>query len=299
MENNKPKIRISLSVEGFLQRAMDTWNLEKWLGWEDKNQYVLFFGLYTKHDYDAFLRHKGKKIVFWCGSDILNLLSNYENRRILKLFPETEHYCENEVEAEELRRVGIEPKIVPSFLDNINNYPVSYKHSKTPHIFLCGHDKREDEYGLGVVKAIASRVPDTTFHIYGIDRNLSYLSLSERNISQKVVSVDIDNPNIWIHGKVPEGQFNNEIMNYQCGLRTNLRDGVSEVMVKSLLLGQYPITKIFYDKIWSYNTEDELVALIEKLKYTTSPNLEARSWWIKRLNQFPWCARNFYEPNKT
>ena len=287
---NKPKIRVSLSVIGFKQRAMDTWGLEEYTNWENPD--VLFFGLYTKQDYDAFLRHKGKKRVFWCGSDIQNLLSNYESRRILKLFPETEHYCENEVEAEELKRVGIEPKIVPSFLDNVNNYPVSYRHSKTPHIFLCGHDKREEEYGIDIVKRIADRVPETTFHIYGIDKSSTYFETSKKN---ELVDLDIEHPNIWYHGKVPEGQFNYEIMNYHCGLRPNEHDGFSEVIAKSLFLGQYPISRIPYEKIWSYKTDDELIALIEKLKYTTNPNYEARSYYQKTINQFPWCKREYAE----
>lgn len=293
MENIKPKIRVSLSVESFRERAIKTWGLSEWAGWTESNAYVLFFGLYTKHDYDAFLRHKGKKAVFWCGSDITNLLHNYENRRIIKLFPETGHYCENEIEAEELKRVGIEAKVIPSFLDNINNFPISYTPSNQPHIFLCGHDKREDEYGLGVVKRIAPRLPDVTFHIYGINRKANYLSLEERTINEKLVSVDIENPNIWIHGKVPEQQFNNEIIQYQCGLRTNEHDGFSEVIAKSVLLGQYPISKIKYDKIWNYETDDDLVALIEKLKFMKSPNYEARTHYLKLLNNFPWCKMEY------
>ena len=291
---DKPKIRVSQSVAGFSQRAQDTWGLSEWLGWNDPNQNVLFFGLYTKNDYDTFLRHKGKKTIFWCGSDIQNLNGNYDSRRILKLFPETEHWCENETEAEGLKRAGVEAKICPSFLDNINNYPLSYKHSKTPHIFLCGHDKREEEYGLELVKRIAPRLPDTTFHIYGINPNSPYFS-TIKNPLDSMAEIDSECPNIWYHGKIPEGQFNNEITQYQCGLRPNEHDGFSEVIAKSVLLGQYPISKISYEKIWNYKTEDELVALIDKLKFMTTPNIEARSYYLKKINNFPWCQRKYAE----
>lgn len=284
---NKPKIRIAQAVIGFKDKAMLAWNLEEWEGWQDKNQYVLFFGLYRENDYGAFIRHKGKKIVFWCGTDILNLMGNYDSRRVLKLFPETEHWCENTLEAENLNECGVKVTgIVPSFLDNINNFPVSYKHSKNPHIFLCGHPNREDEYGADVIRRIASRVPDTTFHFYGIDKTDSYF-YKERIPLGEMIKVDPEISNIWYHGKVPEGQFNNEIINYQCGLRTNEHDGFSEVTSKSILMGQYPITKIIYPNIWSYQTDDELVALIEKLKYMTMPNTQGRSYYIKVLNQFP------------
>jgi len=266
------KIRCSQSVIGFKDRAIKTWGLEEWKGWTDNNASVVFFGLYTKHDYDAFLRHKGKKIVFWCGSDILNLQGNYDSRRVLKLFPETEHYCENEVEAEGLRRAGIEAKIVPSFLDDIEKFPVCFKPSENPQIFLCGHDKREDEYGVSVVERIADKVPFATFHIYGIDKDSPYFSGIK---------------NVVCHGKVPEAQFNEEIKGYQAGMRTNDHDGFSEVIAKSVLLGQYPISKIKYDKIWNYTTDEELVDLIEKLKLTKEPNIEGREHYQKILNKFP------------
>ena len=70
------KVRTSLSVIAFEPKVMKIWGLEKWMGLEDEDQDVLFFGLYTLHDYDAFWYHTGKKTIFWCGSDILNALSN-------------------------------------------------------------------------------------------------------------------------------------------------------------------------------------------------------------------------------
>lgn len=289
------KIRISDAISKFKERVLLYWSLKEWDGIEDLDQDVLFFGLYNDRDYDAFRIHNGKKSMFWCGGDILWLQNNWNYQRIMKLFPDTEHYCENEVEAKNLEKMGIKVKmIVPSFLDNVNNFPVSYKHSKTPHIFMCGHDEREEEYGLDFIKEIAPRVPDTTFHIYGISTTSPYISISKRTIDQKLVDVDSECFNIWYHGKVSEEQFNNEIMNYQCGLRTNEHDGFSEVTSKSLLLGQYPISKISYEKIWSYKTGDELVALIDKLKYMKEPNYDARSFYLKRINNFPWCRRKYW-----
>jgi len=224
-------------------------------------------------------------------------MGDYERKRIIKNHPDTKHYCENEVEAENLKSVGVDAKIIPSFLDNVNNYPVSFKPSQKPHVYLCGHDEREDEYGVGIVKRIASRIPEATFHIYGINKNTSFFETTEIN-TNKLVDIDVDCPNVWYHGKVPEGQFNNEIMNYHCGLRTNDHDGFSEVTIKSLLMGQYPITKIPYEGIWNYNTEDELVALIEKLKYVKEANTRGRAFYLKKINNFPWCKREYHETDK-
>lgn len=288
------KIRISLSVLSFKDRAISTWGLDEWKGREDPDKELLFFGLFNDRDFAVFDGFNGKKSVFWCGSDVLNVLEDYERRRILKNHPKTEHFCENEIEAENLKKVGIEAKIIPSFLDNVNNYPVSFKPSRKPHIYLCGHNDREDEYGVGIAGRIAPRIPEATFHIYGIDKESPFFSTTELNVD-KLVSIDTECPNIWYHGKVPEGQFNNEIMNYHCGLRTNDHDGFSEVTIKSILMGQYPITKIPYEGIWNYKTEDELVALIDKLRYIKEPNLKGRAYWLKHINNFPWCEKKYYE----
>jgi hypothetical protein len=56
--------------------------------------------------------------------------------------------------------------------------------------------------------------------------------------------------------------------------------------MKSLLLGQYPITRIAYDGIWNYKTEEELISLIHKLTHMKEPNVKVREEWIKKLNNF-------------
>jgi hypothetical protein len=294
------RVRISQSVINFKPRVLSTWKLEDWEG-IDSTEDLLFFGLYNDRDYEVFNTYKGKKTVFWCGSDILFLMKDYERRRILKNHPDTEHFCENEVEARNLELCGIEGiKIVPSFLDNVNNFPASFIPTKRPQIFMCGHPNREDEYGFNFIRNVAKRVPEATFHLYGIDSSDNFFYSQKVPLTDKLATVDEDIPNIFHHGKVPEGEFNNHIMQYHCGLRTNDHDGFSEVTAKSILLGQYPISKIPYDGIWNYNTEDELVALIEKIKYVKGPNYEGRTKYLKTLNNFPWCKREYWnnETNK-
>jgi hypothetical protein len=284
------KIRTSLSIISFKKRAEKTWGLKEWEGINDPDQDLLFFGLYNDRDWVVFDNFKGNKYVLWAGTDISQVLKDYERRRILKNYPETKHYCENEIEAKELISIGLNPEIVPSFLDDVNNYPVLYKQNDKPNIFLCLHPGREEEYGLGLVKRIAPRLPDAIFHIYGVEDNSSYFK-SGGFISGTNVNIDDEFGNIRYHGKVPEEQFNKEIQDYQCGLRANEHDGFSDVVAKSVLLGQYPITKINYEKIWSYKDEDELVAQIEKLKTMNEPNAEAREYYLQRFNNFPWAKK--------
>jgi hypothetical protein len=264
----QPKIRVSLSVEGFKDKAIKTLGLEEWNGNViEPNEYVLFFGLYTKNDYDAFKIHQGKKAVFWCGSDILNLKGNYESRRLLKIHP-AKHFCENEIEKNGLKECGVEAEIVPSFLGEIEE--VSFKPSDKPQVFLCGHPNREEEYGWELIEEIAEELPEFTFHLYGVEQT-EFAEL----------------PNIVCHGKVPEEQFNKEIKNYQCGLRPNEHDGNSEVTMKCLFNGGYPITRIPYEGIWNYQTKEELIQKLKELKLQTKPN-PAREMWIKKVNAFNW-----------
>jgi len=275
------KIRVSNSVIGFKEKIHNIWKIEEWAGVDDEKDEVLFFGMYHDYDYDAYRNFEGKRSVFWCGSDILRLMDNHNYQRVLKLFPAT-HYTENQVEADNLKSVGIEAVIVPSFLERTEDFPVSYQHSERPHIFMSAHPKREDEYGYDLAIRIAPKVPEATFHLYGVDKEF-YDKTYFHELPENVV----------IEGNVPPEQFNREIKQYQCGLRPNIHDGFSEITAKSLLCGQYPITKIKYDKIDNYSTEDELVMLIKGLRDKKEPNLETRSHYLKLLNNYPFCKREY------
>lgn len=284
------KIRVSRALDKFAKRASETLGIEPWAGIDDPDKELLFFGLYNERDFEVFDNFKGKKYVFWGGSDILRAVSDYERRRILKNNP-AEHYCENEIEAIDLVKCGLEPKIVPTFLDDIEKYEITYKHSKNPELFMCVNTGREEEYGVNFVKGIAKKVPFAKFHIYGIENDAIFFKTSAKTKEENGLKIDLDTPNVIYHGKIPEAQFNEEIKNYQSGLRPNLRDGNSEVAMKSMFNGQYPITHIKYDDIWNYRTEEELISLIHKLSNTREPNTKGRDAWKNKINKFPFLCK--------
>jgi hypothetical protein len=292
------KIRTSRALDKFAKRASETLGLKLWEGVDDKDKDLLFFGLYNERDYEVFDNFEGNKSVLWGGGDISRLLVDYERQRMIKNNP-AQHYCENEVEAKNLNQLGIKATIVPTFLDNINNFPVTFKPSRNPNLFMCVNTGREEEYGVSFVKSISNRVPFARFHIYGIEEDSMFFKTSAKLVDSDLkelnYKMDLDNPNVFYHGKVPEAQFNNEIMGYQAGLRPNFHDGNSEVTMKSILNGGYPITRIKYPDIWNYETEEELIGLINKLALMRDPNYQGRSAWIKRLNNFPFNKKNYYE----
>lgn len=269
------KLLVSSSVINFRERAEKTWKLERYKWPRDIFKPVVFFGMYHIGDYLHYILHLGKKYVFWCGSDILSLRDSTIPWNLLftnslgNPNEERNHYVENYPEFAELYKLGIIAEIRPSFLDE---YPeVTYRNAENPSVFLTSHPAREDEYGANLVIELAKRLPYVNFHIYGVS-------------GPKL-------PNIFFHGIVPEEQFNEEIKHYQCGLRTNEFDGNSEVTMRSLLSGGYPITRIKYDKIDNYETFEELVELIRGLNKKTEPNYLARKWWIENLNCYPWIKK--------
>jgi hypothetical protein len=106
----------------------------------------VFFGLYGLPDFFDLWRHQGRKWILWAGSDIQHLLKGYwldKTGRIVvsafQLAPWIDTYCEsyveNEVEKAALASVGIRAKVVPSFLGDIDQFPVSYKPSGRPRLY--------------------------------------------------------------------------------------------------------------------------------------------------------------------
>ena len=256
----------SSSIRNFKEKIEKSTGLPEWNYNPRKN--VVFFGMYHILDYLKFLWCQGEKKVFWCGSDILNL-GKWRTRLYAKItrIKKAENFCENEVEQEELKKYGIEAKVNPVFFGDVD-LPETYRHSENPHIWLCMHKDREREYGIVEISVLSRFLPEYTFHIYGIE---GYEAL---NFSKNVV----------FHGKIPEKQLDEEIKNYQCGLRLNSFDGFSEVIAKSILLGQYPISKIKYPHLWSFDDIKDLKDKLLLLKKQTKPN-PFRKIWKEKLIQ--------------
>ena len=257
----------------FAEKATKVWGLKQWEGIKDPNKDILFFGMYSENDYEVFRHFEGNKSVYWGGSDILQMLRSNERKRVMKLHSKnTKHYVDTEQEGDELKSLGLDVWVSPAFFEDVNDFPICYKHSDTPHIYLSGHPNREEEYGFNLCKEIAKEEPELNFHFYGVEGQ--------------------NTKNITYHGWVENEQFNKEIKNYQCGLRPNIHDGCSEIIVKAILQGQYPIAFLPYPVgVWNYQTKDELITLLKSLKTFLKPNLKARDYWLKNINNFPFLKK--------
>ena len=141
--------------------------------------------------------------------------------------------------------------------------------------------KREREYGVELVEEIADKVPEITFHIFGIGKLIQvglYLIPHTSN----------EHKNIFYHGQVPSEEMDKMIRGYQCGLRTLDFDGCPHTITKGMLLGQWPISKIKYPYADSYETKEELIKLLKNLKNKKKPNLKGREHWLSVVSNFPW-----------
>jgi len=278
------KIRTSSSIAPFQVKAEKALGLERY-DWRTDGYYtpVVFLGLYHKGDYDSFLRPRIKRYVLWSGGDIQNFKRGYLygdgkglwKSKVASLFnwqkkivkAEAEHFSENEDQKDTLYSLGIKNSVVVAFWGNQSDFQVSFQPDKTLKAYICGHPGREEEYGFRIAERIAKKLSDIEFHFYGANAR--------------------PGPNIINHGILPEEQFNKEIRNYHCFLRFNSHDGFSDALSKSILMGQYPITKIQHPNIWHYNTENQIIHLLKRVQKTNKPNIEARNHYLKQFNNYP------------
>ena len=228
--------------------------------------------MYHIGDYLRFLWAKGKIKVVWCGGDILNLKNSPFPQKYIA-WHKAEHVCENDVEAILLRSMDINAKVQPLCFDDPKQFEISYKHSNNPHVYVCCHPGYEEQYGVDMIEGIAWATPLITYHIYGIEKEIWHFAFN-------------NNPeNVIYHGKVSNEQFNEEIKNYQAGLRLNDFDGFAEVLAKSVLMGQWPISRISYPWITHATDITSLIQELNSLKDKKEPNLEGRKYWLREFSK--------------
>jgi hypothetical protein len=240
----------------------------------DDERPTVFFGLYGLPDFYTLWRHKGVKEVFWAGSDILHFRDGYwlEDNGVIKLDSKAlacwlsrncGHWVENEIERRALLECGIFPRVCPSFLGDIKKFKVSFKSSKKPKVYTSVSGDNFLMYGWNKINDLAVCNPEIEFHLYG--------SSNWKN----------DSKNVFIHGRVPKEQMNEETERMQGAIRMTEFDGFSEIIAKSILWGQWPISLIEYPYMLK-------VSELYQLKNITKPNLEGRNYYLRNLNKFPW-----------
>jgi hypothetical protein len=285
MNNTKWKCRIAPSLGGgFSGIPQECWGCEEYNPETDKDKPCVFFGLYGLPDFFTLWRHKGRKAILWCGSDIRHFVNGYwlDEEGSIKLSPKPlatwinkncESYVENYVEKEALAKVGIESKVVPSFLGDLNSYPQCYQHSDRPKVYTSVSGDDFKLYGWDKIPKLANENPNIQFHLYG--NTEKWLQTKDINLIPH---------NVFIHGRVSIEQMDEETKEMQGALRLTEFDGFSEIVAKSLLWGQHPISVIEYPG----TIKPENIQLLHKL---TEPNKIGRNWLLTVVNQYPWNGK--------
>lgn len=276
MDQIRTTIRVSSSIANFREKLIDYLKLPVWHWWENRDDRVIFFGLYHRKDYIRFLWHRGPKKVFWCGSDIVALQQKRLAPKLIQA-ENAKHYCENGREQAALYAIGIKAEIRPMLFDDPDKYPFSYQRPEVPNIYMSCHKGREEEYGVGRFVDLAHEYLNINFHIYGIEKPELWFdgSINEmRNLYYQL-------PNLIYHGRVSGEQFNAETQNYQGCMRFNEFDGFAETLAKAALRGQH----IFSAKInipYSYGVNG---VKLEAVLADDSKNVEMSNYWRKTLKE--------------
>lgn len=273
MQTIQWQCRVAPSLGDLESTHTKTWGTDEYT---DDQRPTVFFGLYGLPDFYALWRHKGERHILFAGSDITHFKNGYwlEEGGSICVTHEpfarwiNKHctiWCENEVEAKVLAECGIYAKVQPSFLGNIDQFPISWKPGNKVYASVSGNNF--ELYGWNKINILAKEYPDLEFHLYG--NTIPWKATSE---------------NVIIHGRIPKEKMNAEIMDMQAGLRMVEFDGASEVLMKSILMGQWPVSLISYPHILKPEQLSEIV-------HKTEPNIEGREYYRKILNNFPWNSR--------
>ena len=250
------------------------------LPYTDPEAPAVFMGLYGLPDFIALWRHKGKKAILWCGSDITHFKNGYwlddkgeirlpSRQLAVWINKHCENYVENKVEQKALQGLGIGAIVVPSFLGDVKKFAVSYQWSEKPKLYTSVSGDNFELYGWDRIPQLAEDNPDVEFHLYGASVP------TDRFLPAEGIK------NVFHHGRVPKEQMNEEIAKMQGGLRLTQFDGFSEIIAKSVLMGQWPVSLIEYPHVLKLN---EICLLKEKKE----PNLEGRRYYQNAINKYPW-----------
>lgn len=244
--------RVSSSISNFKDKIAKRYRFSEWHWWKSRDSQCIFFGMYHIGDYFRLFWHRGQRTIFWCGSDIVNLKNSWIWKRILPKL-NVDHICENDVEDFALWDLGIKAKIKPQFFGGIEEFPISYIQSSRPKVWVTYHPDREKEYGIDTVRKLETDLPEIKFYAFD--------------------------------GMIPEAVMNGIVKGFQAHLRLNEFDGFGDSLAKSVLMGQWPISRIWYPGITSYTNYQELVMHLKQLKDKNQPNYAASEYWRKRLSK--------------
>lgn len=266
------QVRIAPSLgSGFAGTPKKVWGTGSY---KSDTEPTVFFGLYGLPDFFALWRHKGRRAILWAGSDITHFKKGYwlDSEGRLRIEPHQlaqwinencESYVENEVEQAELLHFGITSKVVPSFLGDVKKFPLRFKPQGITKLYTSVSGNDFKLYGWDKIEELSDQYPEVEFHLYG--NSIPWYT---------------DRPNIVVHGRVTHKEMNDQIKKMTGAIRLTEHDGFSEILAKSILWGQWPVSPYIY--------YPHIATRIDEVLGKKEPNTEGRNYYLNIVNKYPW-----------
>lgn len=213
-----------------------------------------------------------KIIVIFAGADITHLeeMSKTERQKFFsKLKSKRAIFAtEGEVIREKIQDIfGIDTRVVylPARFDFLDSVPLP---DSGYHIGCYVPSKLSRYYNLDLVLEIAEKMPDITFHIYGID-GVSDSYRKDNIVPYKDTVTDMP-------------KF---IGNMNCGLRITTHDTYSMSAIEYNMAGRWFINNHDMpccDKISHEPTSDEIISVIHSIRNRSGQNIDGRDYYRQR-----------------
>lgn len=221
---------------------------------------TLFFGCYNANEYKAILNHKGPRVLYWGGSDIL-----YMGKHQFKFPNDLVHIVGCKRNYNELMKYGIEPLIRPVCELDPDLFKIA---SLGKCVYTYLPRKRAVFYGLDMVRQVAQQLPHITFL-------LARYAPKPKPFSNAEVF-----PLLNIEG------LKRLYLRSCCSIRPTRHEGTSQSNMELMLMGRrtgYP-----HDSHWGVqcNTVEQYVNFIKKEQTRTEPHKEARQRVLMEVNNF-------------
>lgn len=253
-------------------------NLEHYIPSLHLHAPVWFFGLYFESDYHQLRAHQGRKIVNWRGSDANHLRAKPQWIQIVRNTTAI-HVCQSSRQQDVLSKFGIPSIVRPMLNGPVDKIRVTPFPSGQTAILIFWPRGVDHFIQADLFFRVAALCPQVVFHIVG---NEDPLRFSGTGLA-----------NLVFHGYLPEQDLDRLMDRCKGTIRPWLSDGTPNIQTRMLLRGRYAAHSLAFEKVSLCRSVDEYVEWIRRLQNITEPNLEAREWWRRHLNNFDFLEDGF------
>lgn len=220
---------------------------------------------------DIALAFRKKVVMHWVGTDVLNAISDFKNKRLNNEYIERiNHLCEVSWIKEELKQVGIDAEIVPLVtfdekIGTVNCLPENFT------ILSYVAKGREEFYGIEKIIKLAVDFPDIELKIVGISEYHKSVPKNIRFLG-------------WVEN------MNEQYQNCVLYLRMPEHDGLAFSVLEAMANGRYVGYSYNFDNVFYIKNYIELKHMVSKLKQTYDegklpPNIQGRDFIVKAFSQ--------------